>query len=118
MTKDRKTIVRALLVAGLFLTGGATSAQAQITGPITCNSAAEGKIIYNDGQNVVQFCDGTNWIAMGGSLSDIWEKSGSDAYYNAGNVGIGTTSPAYRLDVNGSIHANSDLYMGGTDFRI
>ena len=30
-----------------------------------------------------------------------------------GNIGINTTSPNYSLDVNGTIHGNSDLYLEG-----
>jgi hypothetical protein len=29
----------------------------------------------------------------------------------AGNIGINTTAPNYSLDVNGTIHSNSDLYL-------
>jgi hypothetical protein len=37
----------------------------------------------------------------------------TNAYYNSGNVGIGTTSPAYKLDVNGDINMST-----GSSFRI
>ncbi len=57
--------VFALIVVSVFVFG-ADAAQAQITGPITCDASSEGTMIYNDDQNVMQFCDGSDWIAMGG----------------------------------------------------
>ncbi|MBU0765367.1 MAG: DUF1566 domain-containing protein [Bacteroidetes bacterium] len=33
----------------------------------------------------------------------IWKKNSNDIYFNSGNVGIGTTSPNAKLEVNGQV---------------
>src|SRR6185436_3538702 len=40
---------------------------------------------------------GLTWTAPGGG---VFSLNGTNAYYNGGNVGIGTTNPANKLEVN------------------
>ncbi len=49
--------------------------------------------------------DGTN-------ISGTWDVSGTDYYYNSGNVGIGTSSPAQKLDVAGTARVQGTLQVG------
>ncbi len=46
-----------------------------------------------------------NYVSTTVSGSLLWNQSGTDIYYDAGNVGISTNSPAQTLDVNGNIKA-------------
>jgi hypothetical protein len=54
-----------------------------------------------------------------GSVSSIWQKKGTAAYYTAGRVGIGTSEPSSKLNVVGSVsiegttNLHGSLYVNG-----
>lgn len=47
------------------------------------------------------------------SPSTQWTTSGSNIYYNSGNVGVGTVSPAYKIDVAGDINITGAFRVNG-----
>jgi hypothetical protein len=52
----------------------------------------------------------SSWASVGGTQ---WTTSGSTIYFNTGNVGVGTQTPGYKLDVGGSVNASTGLCIAG-----
>ena len=83
-------------------------------------------IVLSNGTNSVGWISGNSASNDNGQLSlssggvqKVQINAASNSYFNGGNVGIGTTSPDFKLDVNGIIRSENSsevgtLYLGNT----
>lgn len=55
----------------------------------------------------------SNYNSSGNYFNIAYNGTSRMAILNTGNVGIGNTAPGYRLDVNGSIHAETNAVIDG-----
>jgi hypothetical protein len=110
-------MILAVLLATLFRSGGA---QAACSG-----SGSAGDLMYNADYHVPQYCDGTNWIAMGprgvggsgcrapaSGLVGWWkfdETSGTSASDSSGNGNTGTLSASNAAFAAGRINNGLSL---------
>jgi hypothetical protein len=75
----------------------------RITTPNRIVLSGEGLVVFDTDTKSFWFHNGTNWV-------NNWVNSGTNIYNgNTGNVGIGTTTPSAKLDINGSLK-----YTNGT----
>lgn len=66
-------------------------------------SPATGLQVYDIDLNLLFYYNGATWASLG-SAANYWTSSGGNIYNNTGtNVGIGSTTPGDKLEVNGNI---------------
>jgi hypothetical protein len=102
-----------------FLAGGTTVLRVGLGGPTALQipaGAAAGRVLTSDASG------NASWQALPPSAS-AWAVSGTNIYNtNTGNVGIGTTSPAARLDILGgnwdTASTEGDLRIGDATYRL
>lgn len=81
------------------------------TGNIKTSGNVTAEYFIGDGYQLTNIdLSGIDISGINGSTQ--WTTSGSDIYYNTGNVGIGTSIPSEKLEVNGSVKATSFIGDG------
>ena len=87
-----------------------------ISGTSIINTAPDKTVVLTGGSGISVSGTYPNFtIASTGGTSQ-WITNSSNIYYNTGNVGIGTSTPAYKLDIDGDINLSSGsvLRVNGT----
>lgn len=80
---------------------------------------AAGLLIYQtNAKPGFYYNDGSTWQPVSKSSTSQWITKGASIYYNAGNVGIGTSSPKFKLDVAGDINIASGNYLRINGIRV
>jgi hypothetical protein len=69
-------------------------------------SPATGLLVFCTDNNFFYTNQGTPASPLWIMVNTQWSNTGSNIFYNGGNVGIGTTSPAVKLQVSGKIAAD------------
>ena len=98
--------------------GGTSSSIINITNSTNSTSVSTGCLVLSGGIGISGNIHISGDLYKNNSLytTSQWTTTVNNIYYNTGNVGIGTSNPSYKLDVNGDIRAIS--YVTVSDRRV
>jgi hypothetical protein len=75
------------------------------------SNAAKGLLVFNLTDSSFYMHLDTGWTKIATGLN-VWTKNGDDIYNNnSGNTGIGTSSPANKLHVNGNVKVDGNINL-------
>ncbi|PWU19774.1 MAG: hypothetical protein C5B49_05200 [Bdellovibrio sp.] len=89
-----------------FLTMTAPASFSNYSLTLPANPGSAGQVLTTNGTGNL------NWMTLPPAP---WGVSGANVFYNAGNVGIGTTSPTNLLDVRSASGQFSQIHLGSND---
>ncbi len=107
-------------VNGYYVQGSGGSGGATVSvGTTTTGAAGTQASVTNSGSSTAAVFNFT--IPQGpvgpqgapGSGGSQWTTTGSNIYNNSGNVGIGTTTPGQKLEVNGNVMVDGNVNLSG-----
>jgi hypothetical protein len=78
------------------------------------NHAYTYALATSPGGDVYSEVSGTAFKLINTAVAKVDIEYNSSSYFNAGNVGIGTTSPASTLSVQGTGYISGSLFVGGS----
>ena len=82
------------------------------TSPLHLRSSDDRVILQaNEGSDT----SGRLFLYDSGQNAVVKIATNEPSYFNGGNVGIGTTTPSYKLDVDGDINVTGDFKVNGTN---
>jgi hypothetical protein len=76
------------------------------------NTSSNVALIYQQNNNILKYRAGFSSNSNNAHVFTVGADTEVVRFTNSGNVGIGTTSPLYKLDVNGDIKIGTYLYLG------
>lgn len=105
--------------AGLSLGKNFGKYDAPINGMIIEGNVGIGTTSPMEKLEVLGTVKAASFIGDGSQLTGIngsgqWSEGIEGIYYNNGNVGIGTTSPGAKLEVDGNLHTKGPILLNGT----